>query len=94
MCFHLEKILPDFPSGDNVGKKDHCEEKRVIAPIRQIQGSVKLGCKIKSQERVLFCFFFAALGLSCSTWDLCCTIRDLLLWNTNSLVVMPRLQST
>ena len=56
MCFHLEKILPDFPSGDNVGKKDHCEEKRVIAPIRQIQGSVKLGCKIKSQER--FGFFF------------------------------------
>ena len=48
MFFVITILLGDSP--------DHCEEKRVIAPIRQIQGSVKLGCKIKSQER--FGFFF------------------------------------
>ena len=91
--FSFGKILPDFPSGDNVGKKDPYEEKRIISPVRQIQQSLKLGFKIKTQERSGV-FFLAALGLSCSTWDLCCIIRDLLLWSTNSIVMMPRLQST
>ena len=49
--FSFGKILPDFASGDNVGKKDPCEEKRTVSPIRQIRGSLKLGCKIKTQER-------------------------------------------
>ena len=99
VVFSFGKILPDFASGDNVGKKDPCEEKRIVSPIRQIQGSLKLGCKIKTQERlvsvcVCMCVCLAALGLSCSTWDLCCFIRDLLLWSMNSLVVVHRFQST
>ena len=74
--FSFGKMLPDFPSGDNVGKKDPYEEKRIISPVRQIQQSLKLGFKIKTQERsgVFFFFFWlhwvlvAALGISVASY--------------------------
>lgn len=59
--FSFGKILPDFPSGDSVGKKDPYEEKRIISPIRQIQQSLKLGFKIKTQERFGLFFFFGCI---------------------------------
>ena len=38
--------------------------------------------------------YLAALGLSCGTQDLRCTMRDLSLWRTDSLTVVHGLQST
>ena len=34
-----------------------------------------------------FCSCLAALGVSCSTWDLLCDTQDLSFWHSNSLVV-------
>ena len=48
--------------------------------------------KLQVHNTVLLLVFvyLAAPGLSCSTWDLCCLMRDLLLWCTGSLVVARR----
>ena len=37
--------------------------------------------------------YLAALGLSCSTWDLCCVMGGLSQWGTGSLVMAHRLPS-
>ena len=36
------------------------------------------------------CIYLAALGLSCGMRDLCCLMRDLLLWNSLAVVLCPQ----